>query len=261
MKSTQYFLNTNIAGIPAGIVNNHNEVLHYWVKSGIQHATLFRVDAHHDMLDLPMCYPLESFTPDSYDLFSIVNFNCPAVHYGIVDSIYWHNPHSLERKLQDLGTTRTEEGRRKISAIILQRLQCSGSRDMYVWADGRGLTLHDLKRGLGKVILPQEMKISEREPLIADFDLDGFCCPKKHSINFLPPKDSYEYALYDGVSSFEARVDESITMLKILPKPDLITIARSEGVEVDLKRYWCFVPLDKVDQVQECLIEKLKQIY
>lgn len=250
-----------IANIPAGIVNNHNEVLYFWIKSSIKSASLFRVDAHHDMLDLPVCRPLVNLTPDSYDLFTIANFNCPAVLYGIVDSIYWHNPHSLERKLQDLGTTGAEGGRRKIGVSVLRRLQCSGSRDMYVWTDGRDQTRCDLRCGRGEVILPQEMKISEWELLIADFDLDGFCCHKKFSINFLPPKDSYEYACYDGVSGFEARVDESISILKLLPKPDLITMARSEGAEIDQRRYSCFVPLDKVDQVQECLIEKLKQIY
>ncbi len=254
MKSAQYFLNTNIAGIPAGIVNNHNEVLYYWVKSGITGATLFRVDAHHDLLDY-YAYPLScNLTLKSYKEFSIANFNCPAVQQQIINSIYWHNPHSQERKLQDLGTTREEAGRRKIGVTVVERVLCCSSRQLYIWADTQ--VRRELYRGIGTVISPTEIKISNGKPLIADFDLDGFCCDAKDSIDFLS-RGPYFSGYYDGVFGFEARVDESIAILKQLPKPELITVARSVGHE-NFQRY---VPADKVDQVQECLIEKLKQIY
>lgn len=253
---------TVIAGIPAGIVNNHNEVLYYWVKSGIKGATLFRVDAHHDMCD---CYHecninlLKQMAPsDCYRFCSsndiyIANFNCPAVHQGIVDSIYWHNPHSVIHKLQDLGTTKEEVGRRKIGVIILDPPKNSLSKSVCCWDES---VRKDLINGRGEII-HSEMAVPADGRLIVDFDLDGFCCNRSWTIDFLPENIPPRGCMSD----FEKRIDESIALLKLLPRPNLVTIARSLGDTKSDTDGGCYVPHKMVNQVQECLIEKLKQLY
>ncbi|MEK6969165.1 MAG: UPF0489 family protein [Nanoarchaeota archaeon] len=261
-----------IAGIPAGVVNNHNEVLYYWINSKIRNATLFRVDAHHDMCDSYKINKIlfKQINPSDYGRFHIANFNCPAVQQGIIDSIYWHNPHSSERNLQDLGTTRKEVERRRIGITIIDHSGCFFSEQVCRWDES---VRDELLSGIGKIISPMELVVPTNGKLIVDFDLDGFCCDRSSSIDFCSGSDGYfrKDNPYDGVSNFEKRIDEPIALLKLLPRPDLITIAKSLGnCDPDLtlvEKYldncfaFCYVPVDKVDQVQECLIEKLKQIY
>ncbi|MEK6969166.1 MAG: UPF0489 family protein [Nanoarchaeota archaeon] len=257
---------TKIAGIPAGIVNNHNEVLYHWVKSGIKGATLFRVDAHSDM-DGGSEYQ-EKLTIKSYLHFHISDFNCPAVYHGIVDSIYWLNPHSESRKLQDLGTVRTEKGRGKIE-VILKPSHCE-PEPRYGWTylfPNKKIKYFSI---LEEVISPKDIKIPTASPLIADFDLDAFCTHKPTSIHNLDSLtcggssdyiEIYDTANYDGISGFEKRIAETTEILQQLPKPNLITIARSLGYTRSDNNRGCYVPHKMVKRVQECLIEKLKQIY
>ncbi len=252
---------TSIQGIPAGIVNNHNEVLYFWVGSGIKNATLFRIDAHHDMVDY--CAYGGELTPDSYRNFNNANFNCPAVYHGIVSSIYWLNPHSQERRLQDLGTIRYEENRRKIGVNLENRLSnYDKSAPLYIWHiphflkydgyDAREEIERDrMMRGKGKIILPQEICLPQESPLLVDIDLDAFCSHFTDVIHYAPRP------VYDGVSNFKRRIEETTKMLRLLRKPDLITIARSLGDGYNE----CFVPPDLVEEVQICLIKKLGEIY
>ena len=251
---------TDISGIPTGIVNNHNEVLYYWVNSGLRDATLFKVDAHADMVDYCL-YDKYDKNLD-YNNFDIADFNCPAIYHGIINEIYWHNPHSLERNLQNMRFVETKLRIKKVDVDVKKSLSPNWKDcgPLYRWK----LEEKEKERifcGKGAVIKPEEMKIAF--PFIADFDLDGFCCHQINSINN-HPKPSY-----DGVANFKQRIDESISLLEKLPKliisrdkeklpkPNLITIARSQGY----KQNDNYVPLEKVDEVQEKLIKRLKEIY
>ena len=259
---------TKIAGIPAGIVNNHNEVLYYWIKSKIKGATLFRADAHDDMSD-GSDYE-KKLTLKSYLHCDIADFNCPAVCHGIINSIYWLNPHSKSRKLQDLGTVRNENCRRKIGVALEPSSSFIPYCDdvpwrIYEWrcSSRRSNEKKKLSLYYGKVISPKDIKIPTASPLIADFDLDAFCTHATSSINYLSQSSrSYlNQPNYDGISGFEKRITETTALLQHLQKPDLITIAQSLGNTSSDDGYGCYVPHKMADQVQECLIEKLKQIY
>lgn len=221
--------------VPTYIVGEHNESFHYWQKHGLRDTTLLHVDAHSDMGDC--CYSLEKLELedplDYYKSLCITNFLCAAVHYEIVSSLYWLNPHSLVLRLQDMGSKNKKEE---------PTLNTS-------YDDGAIQWNRSYPSNLGKIIQPEDIEIGEQ--FILDIDLDAFCCNK--TINFV--RDYFED--YDGVTNYGLRMDEFIDVLGVLRKPDLITISRSVGdCESSI-----FVPLDKVNNVRARLVRKLKKLY
>ena len=236
-------LTTSIGGILTAVTNDHDNNFGYWRGLGMEKATLFHIDAHPDMSSgAKYNGPL---TLGNCSDFGIANFICPAVYHDIVDSIYWLNPHSHLRRLQDLGTVRSEFGRKKLKAQIEEK---QTGLPVYAWVTDTHHESMDLVYGYGKIITPQKIYHPANLPLIMDIDLDAFCCHK--GVYYAPIS-------YNGTFCFEQRVEDAINVLRTLPRPDLITITRSQGDYYED----CFVPPNKVDRVQDCLIENLRRIY
>ena len=238
---------TTIKNIPTVITQDHHHVYNYW--QNLRNAVLFHIDAHPDMLDRALV-PKEEIREefDCNKHFTVANFICPAVHEKILSSIYWLNPHSQKQRLQDLGTTNKMPGRRHLKTIIRSD---EDYYSKYHW-DSTKLdhsvnyeSITKIINGDGKVITTKEVKVNN-SPLILDIDLDAFCCDK--SIYNVPVE-------YFGIENFEERIDQTAEVLSSLIKPDLITITRSVG------QGGVYVPLNKVDDVQYLLIERLREIY
>lgn len=232
----------DMSGIPVSVVQNHNEILHYWVSSGIKNAVLLHVDARPSMGDAAKFE--KSLSESSYEKFKASNFICPAVYHGIVDSIYWLNPHSQSKKLQDLGAANSVNGRSRLEVIL--KKQFFGLKKRYVWKADSASSLNLLREGEGKVIAPTEMEI--QTPFILDIGLDAFCC--NGDICNVPKE-------YDGLSDFEKRVDETAELLSSFQQPNLITISRSQGGSFVAP----FAPPDKVNDVHLYLIGQLREVY
>ena len=221
-----------ICEIPTAITEQHQQSFYYWHKSGLQDVLLLHIDGHADMDGLAPSR--RKVTDLYYNHLGISSFICPAVHFNIVSSIYWLNPHSKKRRLQLMGSLDCEEEGLKIGTKIL------GKNILWKYSEESEYTEY----GVGKVITSAEILLDNR-PLILDIDLDAFCC--EYNIENVPLG-------HDGVSRWEQRIDQTIELLKQLRRPDLITIARSQEIDG-------YVPEDKVDTVQDCLLGRLKELY
>lgn len=226
----------SVNGIPISIVDDHNESYRDWQEAGIQSATLLHVDAHSDMMadscapmsEVPLSNPL-----NYYKSLGISDFLSAAVHNGIVSSLYWLNPHSPQRYLQDMGTVHENESRLPLKTRV---------RDNRIaWDIGARAPSN------GQIIRPEDIQFED--PFILGIDLDAFCCNK--NIRFVD-------AAYSGVDHFEDRIDTTIELLRgTSTRPTLITIARSVSSEAEST----FMPPDMVAAVQEYLLGKLRQLY
>jgi len=220
---------TNIGGIPAAIVDEHNESYQHWQAAGIKDASVLHVDAHSDMST--GCFPIENFnlgdSLDYYKSLGISNFLCAAVYNDIISNLYWFNPHSDSMRLQRMGDEAMLD--RGDGSIIWKRL----------------LGLHSSGR---KNIASETMELED--PFILDIDLDGFCCNNGIHNKTDDPN-------YDGVNGYEGRVDSMIELLRGRIRPQLITICRS----VAPYDAGTFMPAEKVDEVQLYTINKLKELF
>jgi hypothetical protein len=203
-----------VHSVPVAITRDHNQVYYFWQKSGIRNATLLHIDGHSDMSGGAVVRENFDISEEEYyQYLSIGGFIVPAVHYGLVSSIFWLNPHSQAKKLQDLGSSVKELGRKHLRTRIKE------------WSKGVNyLALGWTPSSKRTVISPNDLKILGREPFIWDIDLDAFCCDKE--IAHVPSD-------YHGIEGFENRIAETMDLLRTLRRPDLITITRSEGREID----------------------------
>ncbi len=233
---------TYLGGIPTALVNDHHEAFFYWWKFNVKNATLFYVDGHPDTDSYERdVNRLKS--PYDYTKLNIANFIYAAADYGVVSSIYWLNPHSKEQRLQDLGTTR-KDGQQRIKL----QMYISGG-----WHTGSNNARHNIVEGKGEIITVDQILIPKDSPLVLDVDLDAFCCHRTDTLRFL----SGNRREYDGVFGFENRIDETADVLANLPRPNLITIASSEG---DGKQR-CFVPPFMLKNVSDYLAVRLRNFY
>ncbi len=249
---------TEIAGIPVVITDNHNEVFYYWQLFG--HATLLHIDAHPDMAGFP--HSATCLDSSYYQQLSIGNFICAAVHYGIVDQVYWLNPHSAERRLQDLGYASRHKNvfmRLKAIKFFEEILSIEGiiteplatrvtADDKYIrWDDL--LTGHYYKTVKGEgCVLSGNSILELGDCFILDIDLDAFCCDKH--IHYVTER-------YDGVSGYQDRINETMKLLKMQKMPSIITITRSYGQSDGLR----YMPEDKVSEVEAAVLDGLRNIF
>jgi hypothetical protein len=142
------------------------------------------------------------------------------------------NPYSAEETLQDLGSTKTKENRKKL---------VTGGKEigMLKWTE----CVKAMRNGEGKIITPEDIEFEEQ--FILDIDLDAFSCYKNRLYS--------ARSRYDELN-FKQRIDLTIEALAKLRKPDIITITRSQGHDI-------YVPPHKVDAVQEYLLEELEELY
>jgi len=132
---------SSLGEIPLALTNNHNEVYYYWDNSRLKSSTLFHIDGHDD---LHSHNSYEITGEDYYKSLGIAGFIMPAFFHGIVEKIYWMNPHSEERRLQDM------------------------TKILYIDDDGN---YYGKKRKINQVVI-------RKKPFILDIDLDAFCCDK-----------------------------------------------------------------------------------
>lgn len=225
-------------GIKTALVNDHHEAFYWWWKFNLRNATLFHVDAHDDMRSANVDFKLRS--AEDYAQLNIANFICPAIYHGIVSSIYWLNPHAEERKLQYFRKPTSNFSERE---VILREQN-------YKYGWGSDEDEERIKDSVWEDVPTADVSIPRDLPLILDIDLDAFCCHRNKT--FGKEKE------YDGVLSFEKRIDEAVKVLARLSKPDLITIASSQG---DGKHFRCYVPPFMVDDVSRYLAYNLRKIY
>ncbi|MDO8511524.1 MAG: UPF0489 family protein [Nanoarchaeota archaeon] len=240
MKSTAPGTLKSIGEIKTALVDDHHEAFYWWWNSELESATLFHVDGHDDMSEAIVDRQIKG--AEDYKSLNIANFICPAVHHGIISHIYWLNPHSKERTLLDYGTPKTFFSKRD---VILNEQNYKYGWDYH---DG------DMIRKGNVKIMPLDgfsirKSIPKKRPLILDIDLDAFCCHRNSTLG--KSKD------YKGALGFEERINQTMNVLAQLPKPDLITIASSQGDG----KYRCYVPPFMVGDVSRYLALNLRTLY
>lgn len=263
----------SLSGTPLVITEDHHEVLPYWIKSGIQQGQLLHIDAHSDMNDEVSLNEKSNFKSiNAKNWWKIIkyveidNFICPAVHYEIVSSMFWLNPHSAEKKLQEVGFV-DEEGKPNFGTKVVDNIDKTIawnynrkvkiewenyhrlSSGKYEYAEGIDMFFNTIPSGAMKD------KISPDKPYILDVDLDAFCGDRDISN---VDKD-YE-RLRKGVENYEQRIADVMDTLNFIRrKPDLITITRSQGDDAPF--YGPFVPPDLVEEVQSLFLHYLGELY
>jgi hypothetical protein len=231
-----------IAGIPSAIMEMHHEQSYFMINRGVRDAIELLVDGHPDMKQgAPY---VECPGPGYFRLLDHASYLCPEVHYGVVSSVYWLNPHSKRRRLQALGSTHEKNG----GSVLETRVDRMG--DKIVWEPSVGSRNFELQGGRGAVVsrdvLARELKEDGSRPFILDTDLDAFSC--EYFVYWKEPKD-------DSVVDFRRRIDDTHEFLAGLGrKPDHILITRTQG-----DRKW--VPEGIVDEVQDYFISGLERIY
>lgn len=239
------------------IVDQHDEVLDIWRNLGIKDALVLHVDAHSDIAGGVSVDLVNGQIEDTYS--SIENFLTIASYEGVIDNLYWLNPHhNNDRvKLQYVGSKGDLEN---TLDVVLEKHDEDIGHLNWVNPDNFG----DLYRETTFQKLKLDA-IKYHGNLVLDIDLDAFCAdttPINGKIVHNMTGNHYDLDYvknYDGSIGWKQRVDETITMLKGLDcNPRLITIARStHGMSED--NSW--VPIDKVDQVQEYLLDRLHELY
>lgn len=239
-----------IGNIPAALTIDHNEVYYYWQHSGLKNAALVHVDAHSDILGGPM--PLEDWLKlgneeDYYKCLTIADFICSAVHYDLLEDVFWINPHSKERRIQYMGSKNSS--------------QFDLRTNIYPSKFGRKIEWRSI-HVKEKIISNLDMV---GEGIILDIDLDAFCCNKEI--------ENVRCSREHGMIGYEKRINESINLLKELrTRPRLITITQSVGQVVNgvcrrdlvgsmLNETQGYVPLEFLPDVQSKLLTGLQELY
>ena len=224
--------NFKLGGIPLALTEEHHEVYRAWQK--LRGATLLHVDAHSDHTSGALA--TDPLDPHYWTFLNCANFILPAVGNGIISRFYWLNPHVPSRQLQDLGATDGSSTRSLYTAVTDSRYHWSYQSSHLFYAEPCGTRCQ-----------PDDLVVTH--PFILDIDLDAFCCD--NNIFFSPWG-------YDGVKGFDERIRSTTKILRHLPRPDLITVTRSQGV-LDVRE--TYVPPTLVETVQEQCLEALAQLY
>lgn len=197
-----------IAGIDALVVDPHNEVLPFWYSLNKTPAVVIHIDDHSDMSagsrtfdNAKSEYPFADIvTVEDYarECLGIESFVSVAMHDGRIGAVYHIAPRHdkiraygriQEDRFVDAPKTTVESGKVK-------------------WHDGKSLPSYD---ELKEDELVREIN-GTSHPIILDIDLDAFHLNQVDSAN----------------QPYSTRMEKVIKLLEQLPKPNIITIARSQ---------------------------------
>jgi len=222
-----------ISGLSLVVTEEHHHVFPFWNSSKIKGATLIHVDSHSDLAD-DKVPSLNVAFEEYYKNLQVGTFICPAVHYGFIKELFWINPTNI---LKETHIQYLEKDRLVTEIDGFGDIKWKNSPENYPGY---------IKTGkIGNCITLKELIKKLNNPWILDVDLDAFATI------------SYLLGIYNPVS-FEAgwkeKVDKTLKLLKKLPRPDLITITRSQGERP-------FISPDVVDVVQKRFLEKLGRLY
>jgi len=229
---------TEIKGIDTFIVDPHNEALPFWYFGpGSYPSLLIHVDKHPDTCDGVKTLRIPKDKSKTYADFARYakglnpgTLILPAIHENLVGIAYFIDPRENQIGrlcFTDIGgeriTREDEEGKLRVRSS-------SGLPTIYM-LDSRK-AIRDINKG--SQILPGN--------LILDIDLDAFGCTEDQEYNRL------------GAPFREKRFQKTFDLLKQLPKPDRITIARSQTP-------FAFVPPEIVSELELRVYDELEKIY
>lgn len=238
----------NISGIDTVIVDPHNEVLPFWYLKDKPPATLIHIDRHADTLDC--AESLESISDrlgktnvDSVGYakyyHNVASFISAAIFYQLVSSVYWINP--IKYQILEFGRKRKEDDLKSLVTM----------------ADGKIVWDVDCYPRVPHVttVSFDEMKedINGKSPIILDIDLDAFECVDDKDYKIKNYKSLGLYSLLRRSIGVSKRF-EILAKLSNLPKPERITIARSQTPQT-------YVPSSKVNYLEQKVIEELNKVY
>ncbi len=240
-----------IAGIPAVVVDPHNEVFSFWYNHfSFWHkhlpgkkAVLFHLDAHSDdgehkpsIKTFMKTRKDKGFDVEEYaKILGVGGFIVPAFFYGLISRSYFIEPNPAKRLNKTI--------------------------DVYGFSNGSNPVLEEeglllFKRNTRKEILASRLQESLEEdaglPALMDVDLDFFA--NRSDWNDYGNDTISASRLKDREKMLKGNYDFFRETLALLPKPGLITIARSQTP-------CCFVPSDRVDEIQARTIEILTERY
>ncbi len=245
---------TLIAGISSVVVDPHNEVLSYWDKHlGGKKAVLLHVDNHSDMSSGSA--PMEAVVPQGVrwgigvyarEHLNIASFISAGFHRGLVGAVYWLNPR--KDQIACFGEVRQGEFKRSPKTQITDN-RIEWSSDLH--------RLEPVPTMKGEDAVIAELG-GTRLPVILDFDLDAVGCItdkdymeeiRRQRMGLPANGHHFDLTAQEGI-----RVDRVIHFLKQVPRPDLITIARSQTPGL-------FTPAERIDPIQEAVVKRLSALY
>lgn len=226
-----------IAGMESLIADPHNEVLPHWYKVANPPAVVVHIDNHSDMGASAPTFKIarKEWTWENIDsrekyakhCLSVENFIAVAIHDGLVGVVYHFD---LREDIVHAY------GRIRDGKLLNQPRVKIDNKGRMKW-DSKGVSL-----------TPEDIMINQffqdlkdgNYPTILDIDLDAYLCTKD--------------PVGQDPSVYQARFKKVQDLLSRLPKPKLITLARSQTTTL-----WC--PPDKVNQFERETIDYLNQLY
>jgi len=208
-----------IAGISSVIVDPHNETFgpthNFLIQRGLTGGTKFHVDNHSDMCipDKPYAISLgvDAVTYGQRFL-GIADFNVPLVYSGVFNNVFWYDPRDgspLSRVAIRAPVVSPEGG----YSLHYYKLNDNRKIARVGRPDGRN---HNVEMVRSR---------AEGKPFSIDVDLDAFACVDDSEYKYFLEGGSQE--LFNSVVS--ARFYGLFNVLRELPKPDFISIARSQN--------------------------------
>jgi hypothetical protein len=216
-----------IGNIPLFITEMHQHSYAHW---NIEDATLLHIDAHPDSHDGARM-GRKDVTEDSLNVW---NFISAAVHTRKVREFYWYNPQLENELVRHMGSRHS----------VISNLRTTEIRGNIVWDLGSNYANEEMKFGYSYGLVMRVESLRVKKPFLLDIDLDAFCCDRSMPL----------YDIFFSVENFMHKINMTAGMLKTLPKPDIITVTRSQGSDI-------YVPKNKVKLVEKYLLESLKEIY
>lgn len=228
-----------IAGIPAYVIDGHQEAYHLWRELGFQDKSLVHVDAHSDMGE-----EVEKFGDGTYNP-RCGNYLLPSIRQNIVNDIWWVNPFSVSKYCLHL----LEKGKRPQFRMKQWR-----DKKRAFWEDEN----YARKVLIGEGLQNYEVPKLENRKYILDIDLDAFSCWNSLPLVEFPKRSLSGKSYYASAEEdYSQRISRVLETLVNLGKPEMIVIAKSQ----ERKKGDTFIRPSYVRPVKRELIKGLETIF